>query len=123
MSRLKDLTYSYTQPTSPFDVTITSPEVLTKNHISEKADVYSFGLLLWELLTRSRPFDGMNPHWVAQSVINEELRPPINESDNWPVQYLTLMKECWAQDHRFRPSFKEILLKLELLYKLGLENL
>jgi len=116
LSRFKDETYSYLQPSSPFDVTITSPEVLEQNHISEKADVYSFGLLLWELYTRRRPFKDMNPHWVAQSVINDQLRPSLNEAADWCPDYVSLMIRCWAQDHRERPTFQEILATLDQLY-------
>lgn len=116
LSRFKDETYSYLQPSSPFDVTITSPEVLQQNHISEKADVYSFGLLLWELYTRKRPFKDMNPHWVAQSVINDKLRPSLAEASSWCPAYVKLMTSCWAQDHRERPTFTEILAVLDELY-------
>jgi serine/threonine protein kinase len=69
IGRLKDPSYTYMHPSNPFDVTIAAPEVLETNHLSEKADIYSFGLVLWELRTRIKPFAGKNPHWVAQSVL------------------------------------------------------
>lgn len=97
-------------------MTITAAEVLVNNHISEKADVYSYGLLLWELYTRNRPFKGMNPHWVAKSVINDKMRPSLADAANWPAAYVDLMTLCWDQDYRLRPTFKDILLRLENMF-------
>lgn len=116
LSRYKDESYSYTKPTCPFDVTITAVEVLVSNHISEKADVYSFGLLLWELYSRKRAFKGMNPHWVAKSVINDNLRPSLADAANWSVSYVELMVTCWDQDYRKRPSFRDIQTRLENMF-------
>lgn len=83
LSRLKDPAYSYTHPQHPFDVTIAAPEgtlnlmgpftppdaiicvVLDNNHLSEKADIYSYALVALELHTRKKPFEGKNPHWYA----------------------------------------------------------
>ena len=39
-----------------------APEVIGGHIYTEKADVYSYGVNLWELLTRKIPYDGMQPH-------------------------------------------------------------
>jgi len=117
LSRFKDPNYTYIHPSCPFDVTISSPEVLDKNHISEKADVFSFGLILWELWTRKKPYSGKNPHWVAKSVVNDGLRPPL-PLDIQPA-LATLTERCWHQEYTQRPTVAEILIELETLSKLA----
>lgn len=112
LSRFKDDTYSYLNPTSPFDVTITAPEALRENHISEKADVYSFGLVLWELVSREKPHNGKEPHWVAWAVATRKIRPSLPE-DAVPSEYVKLMERCWAEDYASRPTFDEVLVELE----------
>jgi len=115
LSRFKDPNYTYMHPSCPFDVTISSPEVLDKNHISEKADVFSYGLILWELWTRKKPYVGKNPHWVAKSVVNDSLRPPLPLE--MPPALTTLTEKCWHQDHIQRPTVSEILTELEVVSK------
>jgi len=46
-----------------------APEILASQNYDEKVDVYSFGIVLWELLTRSAPFDGVNPFLIGQKII------------------------------------------------------
>lgn len=119
LSRYKDDTYSYGKASTPFDVTISAWEVLENNHISEKADVYSFGLMMWEMYTHVRPFKGMNPQWVAKRIIHEKIRPSLDKAHLWDPNYVALMVECWDQDYTSRPPFNEILSRLENLYSEG----
>lgn len=116
LSRYKDETYSYGKASTPFDVTITPWEVLEQNRISEKADVYSFGLMMWEMKTRRRPFKNMNPRWVAERVLKDKVRPSLEHSADWGDSYVELMVRCWDQDYTSRPHFDVILEELEKLY-------
>lgn len=77
---------------------------------TEKADVYSFGINLWEFCTRSIPFSGMAPVQVGIAVLTKQLRPSI--PDSCPPAYSQLIQECWHQDPSNRPSFREILERL-----------
>jgi len=45
-----------------------APEVLRKQHYSQKADIYSFGICLWEMVTRLRPYANLTPYQVILSV-------------------------------------------------------
>lgn len=119
LSRYKDSTYSYGKANSPFDVTIAAAEVLQDNHISEKADVYSFSLIMWELYTRRRPYRNMNPRWVAEQVIHGHMRPSMQDTDHWDPDYVSLMKRCWSENYKDRPFFPEILSALENMMALA----
>lgn len=54
-----------------------APEILMANQFSTAADVYSFGICLWEMAARSIPFQGLSPTSVLWGVVKESLRPPV----------------------------------------------
>jgi serine/threonine protein kinase/2',3'-cyclic-nucleotide 2'-phosphodiesterase (5'-nucleotidase family) len=91
----------------------TAPEVLGQQQDVDYAlaDVYSFGIILWELLTREDPYSGMSTAAVAVGVLRDELRPDI--PDYAPDEYVKLMTNCWDQDPSVRPTFLEIMTRLE----------
>jgi len=91
----------------------TAPEVLRGEEYTEKSDVYSYGVVLWELLTRSNPYEGMNPMYVALAVMDEGLRPPVPIA--WHEDMVSLLNACWDDEPRRRPSFKEIRKALEVM--------
>jgi len=92
----------------------TAPEILRSQKYSEKADIYSFGVVMWECATRMDPFAGMPPYQVIFAVGREGMRLP-DPRNSVPPQYLSLMKECWNEDPQARPSIAEILERLDAL--------
>lgn len=82
-----------------------SPEVFKGEKYSELADVYSFGIVLYELTTGKDPHHDLEPQKFANMVAYENYRPPIPETNRWTK----LIGKCWDQDASVRPSFKEIL--------------
>lgn len=83
-----------------------APEVINSTKYTEKADVYSFAIILWEIYARAIPYDGMQPVQVVAAVINRGERPPLPA--DCPAEYATLVRACWAHDAAERPSFSEI---------------
>eukprot|EP00941_MAST-03F_sp_MAST-3F-sp1_P001281 g1281.t1 len=77
-----------------------------------KCDVYSFGILLYALLSRKRPFYKEDPFKIIKKVAVEKYRPPVPDC---PIELGKLMQECWAHDPDTRPSFVEIYERLDLL--------
>ncbi len=88
-----------------------APEVYMEGKLSPKADVYSLGIVLWELCTCEKPFKGMMPQHVMFKVSSERYRPEI--STDCPLQLKMLIEECWQQDRRKRPGIDEVVSRLE----------
>jgi Protein tyrosine and serine/threonine kinase len=85
--------------------------VINSQHYTEKADVFSFGIILWEIYTRAIPYDGMQPVQVVAAVLGRRERPRI--PSRCPAPLSQLMQQCWAHDPNVRPSFNEIVPWLE----------
>ncbi|CDF38666.1 Serine/threonine protein kinase (fragment), partial [Chondrus crispus] len=88
-------------------------EVLTSKPYSEKADVFSFGILLWEMVARKLPYFGMQPMQVGMAVVQQGMRPPI--PPKCPAPLVKLMKACWDSDPNVRPSFAQLVQALEAM--------
>uniref|UniRef100_A0AAV1UUN1 Protein kinase domain-containing protein n=1 Tax=Peronospora matthiolae TaxID=2874970 RepID=A0AAV1UUN1_9STRA len=84
-----------------------APEVLGNCKYTEKADVFSFGIVVWEIFTGQCPYDGMTQIQVALGVLNHDLRPVIPRS--CPRFFARLIQSCWAREPSLRPSFSDIM--------------
>eukprot|EP00736_Rhodelphis_marinus_P006471 Rmarinus@m.30068 len=92
-----------------------APEVLRHGYYDYRADVYSFGIVLWELTHGGQnPYPDMNAVMVGLRVVNEGMRPKIHRSCDRSLA--VLMKECWAEDPAARPDFGLILESLQEIW-------
>jgi serine/threonine protein kinase len=77
-------------------------------HYGPSADVYSFGILLWEIFCRKIPFaKHKSDHTLFLKVCMEDLRPDVSECVHSP-EVVKLMPRCWAKDAESRPSMKQV---------------
>lgn len=90
-----------------------APEVIKCETYTEKADVYSFGIVLWEIYTREPPFNSMTGVQVSVAVAENGLRPTI--PSDCPKQLAQLMQICWDVNPNKRLAFSEILAELKIL--------
>uniref|UniRef100_A0A5F9C368 Mitogen-activated protein kinase kinase kinase 20 n=1 Tax=Oryctolagus cuniculus TaxID=9986 RepID=A0A5F9C368_RABIT len=88
-----------------------APEVIQSLPVSETCDTYSYGVVLWEMLTREVPFKGLEGLQVAWLVVEKNERLTIPSS--CPRSFAELLHQCWEADAKKRPSFKQIIAILE----------
>ncbi|KAJ3592437.1 hypothetical protein NHX12_007564 [Muraenolepis orangiensis] len=86
-------------------------KVIQSLPVSETCDTYSYGVVLWEMLTREIPFKGLEGLQVAWLVVEKNERLTIPTS--CPASFAELMRTCWITEARERPVFKQILSTLE----------
>lgn len=92
-----------------------APEVISGTIYSAKADVYSFAIIAWEILTRETPFMGMHPVQILTAVCNSNLRPTL--PPNTPPLLASLIKQSWSSVPNDRPSFRDIFARLKEMKK------
>ena len=87
-----------------------APEVAKELPYDKSVDVFSFGILLHELMSGEKPFYGYSSGKHMQQVVLGGERPKMNAqiTGHWPENLKCLLKHCWAYDTSLRPSFAEI---------------
>ncbi|XP_075162453.1 mitogen-activated protein kinase kinase kinase 13 wallenda isoform X2 [Haematobia irritans] len=89
-----------------------APEVIRNEPCSEKVDIWSYGVVLWEMLTCEIPYKDVDSSAIIWGVGNNSLKLPIPSS--CPEGFKLLVKLCWNTKPRNRPSFRQILSHLEI---------
>lgn len=91
-----------------------APEVFEGNTYTEKCDIFSWGIILWEVLTRRLPFDEIrgNDLRVLWAIHSGKRPPPIQ---NCPEELEELMTRCWNKDATVRPTMDEIVEQMQFI--------
>lgn len=116
LSRLKHNTFLSSKSTAGTPEWM-APEVLRNENSNEKCDVYSFGVILWELATLRLPWSGMNPMQVVGAVGFQNRRLDIPKDLDPLVG--RIIWECWQTDPNLRPSFAQLTVALKPLQRLA----
>ncbi|KIZ04397.1 Dual specificity protein kinase shkE [Monoraphidium neglectum] len=94
-----------------------APEVYLQQPYNEKADVFSFGVMMFELLQKYIMLSAISIKGTYEELeayaarVAGGFRPPLH--DRWPPEISSLIKDCWAQDPRKRPAMEEVVSRLE----------
>ncbi|KAK8892736.1 hypothetical protein M9Y10_029977 [Tritrichomonas musculus] len=83
----------------------TPPETFKGEEYTKSSDVYSYAIIVYEIIAGEHPFQDMSPFEIITKVVNGE-RPPI--PSKVPECYRMLIEKCWAPDPNSRPTFAEI---------------
>ena len=88
-----------------------APELLrNESHYSFPVDVYSYAVILWELLTRRVPYEGQCASvWDLEEFILAGGRPSLASC---PPSLATLIDQSWAEDPALRPTFAQLMVRL-----------
>ncbi|XP_034483551.1 dual specificity protein kinase pyk3-like isoform X2 [Drosophila innubila] len=91
-----------------------APEVITVSQYTAKGNVYSFGIILWEVMSRRRPFSSLDSPMKIISEACKGKRPDLNDANIFmhsnPIKDLII--KCWDSDPHKRPTMKDIISSL-----------
>lgn len=114
VKKRKSLRESYEMTGNTGSLRYMAPEVALKRPYTELVDVYSFGILVWQMAKDRFPFQGLSKDEFMRHVASGGLRPKLDKS--WPIGFSDLLRRCWDSDPFQRPSFATLFVQLgELL--------
>ncbi|RIB25075.1 kinase-like domain-containing protein [Gigaspora rosea] len=91
------------------------PRCLKDSNYDKKSDIYSLGVILWEISSGQPPFKLLTPLEIVWKILNGVREIPVK---NTPFQYVELYKKCWDKDPSIRPDVSLVINTLN-----GLRNL
>eukprot|EP00607_Mallomonas_marina_P008532 CAMPEP_0182419010 /NCGR_PEP_ID=MMETSP1167-20130531/3396_1 /TAXON_ID=2988 /ORGANISM="Mallomonas Sp, Strain CCMP3275" /LENGTH=554 /DNA_ID=CAMNT_0024593563 /DNA_START=152 /DNA_END=1819 /DNA_ORIENTATION=+ len=86
-----------------------APEVIRSCPYNEKVDIYSYGLILWQITTGEAPFQGLTLRDFYPRVVKDQLRPALSEMTGALPSFMDMVHTCWDHNNQERPSASEIL--------------
>ena len=92
-----------------------APEVALNQPYHASVDVYSFSIVIWQVLAGRVPFQEMGKRRYMDKVVKGGLRPELSAA--WPAAFRRLLVRCWDKDKNKRPMFSEIVQTLDVLLK------
>ena len=90
-----------------------SPEVAFSRPYNEKADVYSFGILLYEVSSLLQPFQGWTLDTHEEQVLKKHHRPCLVGYTHWPDGLFSLISDCWEGIMWHRPDMNQVVQRLD----------
>eukprot|EP01113_Clastostelium_recurvatum_P020910 TRINITY_DN2475_c0_g1_i1.p1 TRINITY_DN2475_c0_g1~~TRINITY_DN2475_c0_g1_i1.p1 ORF type:complete len:834 (-),score=248.83 TRINITY_DN2475_c0_g1_i1:123-2624(-) len=89
-----------------------APEMyIDPTNYNNSIDVYAFGIILWELITRKKPFHEVRTSFELEKIVREGMRPTIPAEV--PQILADLVRACWSGNPKDRPTFQQALEQLE----------
>eukprot|EP01041_Mallomonas_annulata_P002240 gene2240-4355_t len=96
-----------------------APEVILARPYNEKVDIYSYGIIMWEIATGQTAFEGMKCSQLAHTVAIKCQRPPVSgDGIHIPIHLAKVIKSCWDGNFERRPSAYDLLVYMTNFMKL-----
>jgi serine/threonine protein kinase len=97
-----------------------APEVALHKPYDEKADIFSWSFIVWEMATLTKPFEGYTKHDFFTNVVRGGERPPLNK--RWPKEFAELLQACWDPTPSKRPAMVAVCEALKVRGHAGREG-
>jgi len=110
LARQTDITEEFTMGGT---MAFMAPESIIKQKFSRFTDVWSYGVMLWEMLTGDQPYKDMEMQRICFGIGHNKLTLPI--PNGCPDHLKELLQQCWSKEPHMRPSFATIISKLQTL--------
>lgn len=95
----------------------TAPELYKDEVFDTSVDAFSFGLILYEMIEGAPAFHPKSPEEASKMICLDRLRPPLKiKSKSYPLDVKELIEECWNPEPVIRPTFSEIIIRLDKVY-------
>ena len=96
-----------------------APEMLAGERYSRRIDVYSYGVVMWEIAAQALPWADLRAGAFFMGellcLLRDGVRPVVDSG--WPCAYMALMARCWATDPDMRPEFDAIVADLQAMQR------
>ncbi|XP_015059251.1 integrin-linked protein kinase 1-like isoform X2 [Solanum pennellii] len=93
-----------------------APEIYKDEIFGRNADIYSFGILLYEMLEGTPPFNTKSPEETARLMCLEGQRPVFKSKSKYPPELRELIEECWDPEAFVRPTFSEVIVRMNKIF-------
>eukprot|EP01041_Mallomonas_annulata_P002408 gene2408-4677_t len=113
VNRRSDSDEAYDMSGNTGSLRFMAPEVALRHKYSEKADVYSFAIVIWQTAKDQVPYNKMSKIDFIEKVVLKGERPVLEKS--WPKAFSSMLTSCWDNDPKKRPSFEEVIITIDSL--------
>ena len=100
--------YGYNLTPRTGSIPYMAPEIAKGEPYDKEADVFSYGILLWEIISLKWAFNGYSTQDFYQKVVIRNERLPLKYGKRWPLILRTILTESWDPDPKKRPNIRRI---------------
>ncbi|MCD7464106.1 Integrin-linked protein kinase 1 [Datura stramonium] len=93
-----------------------APEIYKDEIFDRNVDIYSFGLVLYEMMEGTPPFSTKSPQEAARLMCLEGQRPAFKSKSKYPPELRELIEECWDPEAFVRPTFSEVIVRMNKIF-------